>query len=30
VGGGRGLQNYGQQKIAMEVTWRFLTNVQHT
>ena len=25
-----GLQNYGQQKIAMEVTWRFLTNVQHT
>ncbi len=25
-----GLQNYGQQKIAMEVTRRFLTNVQHT
>jgi alpha,alpha-trehalase len=25
-----GLQNYGQNKIAMDVTWRFLTNVQHT
>ncbi len=25
-----GLQNYGQQKIAMEVSWRFLSNVQHT
>ncbi|WP_447510255.1 alpha,alpha-trehalase [Citrobacter gillenii] len=25
-----GLQNYGQDKVAMEVTWRFLTNVQHT
>lgn len=25
-----GLQNYGQQKMAMEVTWRFLSNVQHT
>ena len=25
-----GLQNYGQDKIAMDVTWRFLTNVQHT
>ncbi|MDG2830191.1 trehalase family glycosidase, partial [Vibrio parahaemolyticus] len=25
-----GLQDYGQQKITMEVTWRFLTNVQHT
>ncbi|HDS1153965.1 TPA: alpha,alpha-trehalase TreA [Pluralibacter gergoviae] len=25
-----GLQNYGNQKVAMEVTWRFLTNVQHT
>lgn len=25
-----GLQNYGQEKVAMEVTWRFLTNVQHT
>ncbi len=31
VGGGRGLQaSLVQQKIAMEVTWRFLTNVQHT
>jgi len=25
-----GLQNYDQQKLAMEVSWRFLTNVQHT
>ncbi|WP_213132547.1 alpha,alpha-trehalase [Citrobacter sp. FP75] len=25
-----GLQNYGQDKVAMDVTWRFLTNVQHT
>ena len=25
-----GLQNYGQQKVAMDVTWRFLSNVQHT
>ncbi|WP_436857635.1 alpha,alpha-trehalase [Citrobacter tructae] len=25
-----GLQNYGQENVAMEVTWRFLTNVQHT
>ncbi|MCS2159430.1 alpha,alpha-trehalase [Scandinavium sp. H11S7] len=25
-----GLQNYGQDKIAMDVSWRFLTNVQHT
>ena len=25
-----GLQNYGQQKLAMDVTWRFLSNVQHT
>lgn len=25
-----GLQNYGQDDVAMEVTWRFLTNVQHT
>jgi alpha,alpha-trehalase len=25
-----GLQKYGQQKIAMEVSWRFLSNVQHT
>ncbi|ROP62370.1 alpha,alpha-trehalase [Enterobacter sp. BIGb0383] len=25
-----GLQNYGHQQIAMEVSWRFLTNVQHT
>ncbi|HBL4907217.1 alpha,alpha-trehalase [Enterobacter hormaechei] len=25
-----GLQNYGQQKVAMDVTWRFLKNVQHT
>lgn len=25
-----GLQNYGQDTIAMDVTWRFLTNVQHT
>ena len=25
-----GLQNYGQKKVAMEVTWRFLSNVQHT
>ena len=26
----QGLQNYDQQKIAMEVSWRFLSNVQHT
>ncbi|PAC66858.1 hypothetical protein CGS27_30990, partial [Enterobacter cloacae] len=25
-----GLQNYGQQKVAMDVTRRFLKNVQHT
>ncbi|UGS40193.1 alpha,alpha-trehalase [Pseudocitrobacter corydidari] len=25
-----GLQNYGQEKVAMDVTWRFLSNVQHT
>lgn len=25
-----GLQNYGQGKVAMDVTWRFLKNVQHT
>lgn len=25
-----GLQNYGHQDLAMEVSWRFLTNVQHT
>ena len=25
-----GLQNYGNEKVAMELTWRFLTNVQHT
>ena len=25
-----GLQNYGQDNVAMDVTWRFLTNVQHT
>ena len=25
-----GLQNYGQDTAAMDVTWRFLTNVQHT
>ncbi|MTH47144.1 alpha,alpha-trehalase TreA [Intestinirhabdus alba] len=25
-----GLQNYGQSKAAMEIVWRFLTNVQHT
>lgn len=25
-----GLQNYGHKDLAMEVTWRFLTNVQHT
>lgn len=25
-----GLQNYGQDKVAMDVTWRFLKNVQHT
>ena len=25
-----GLQNYGHQQVAMEVSWRFLTNVQHT
>ncbi|WP_314140207.1 alpha,alpha-trehalase [Buttiauxella noackiae] len=25
-----GLQNYGHKDLAMEVTWRFMTNVQHT
>lgn len=25
-----GLQNYGHKDLAMEVSWRFLTNVQHT
>ncbi len=25
-----GLQNYGQDKVAMDVTRRFLKNVQHT
>lgn len=25
-----GLQNYGQDRLSMEVTWRFLSNVQHT
>ncbi|MRS16077.1 alpha,alpha-trehalase TreA [Enterobacteriaceae bacterium RIT691] len=25
-----GLQNYGKENIAMEVSWRFLSNVQHT
>lgn len=25
-----GLQNYGQEKVSMDVTWRFLKNVQHT
>ncbi|MBJ8926430.1 alpha,alpha-trehalase [Citrobacter sp. FDAARGOS_156] len=25
-----GLQNYGKNDVAMDVTWRFLTNVQHT
>lgn len=25
-----GLQNYGQDNVAMDVTWRFLTIVQHT
>ncbi|WP_437888642.1 alpha,alpha-trehalase [Phytobacter sp. V91] len=25
-----GLKNYDQQKLAMDVTWRFLSNVQHT
>lgn len=25
-----GLQNYGNEKVAMEITWRFLSNVQHT
>ncbi|UXY12965.1 alpha,alpha-trehalase [Kosakonia sp. ML.JS2a] len=25
-----GLQNYDHQKLAMDVSWRFLTNVQHT
>jgi len=25
-----GLQNYGKETLAMEVSWRFLTNVQHT
>jgi len=25
-----GLQNYGHQQVAMEISWRFLTNVQHT
>ncbi|MEB1029800.1 alpha,alpha-trehalase [Citrobacter youngae] len=28
--GASGLQNYGQNDVAMDVTWRFLTNVQHT
>ena len=26
----KGLQNYGQEKVSMDVTWRFLKNVQHT
>jgi alpha,alpha-trehalase len=30
VGGGRGPAKLWPAKIAMEVTWRFLTNVQHT
>jgi len=25
-----GLNNYGQKALAMDITWRFLTNVQHT
>ena len=25
-----GLQNYGQEKVSKDVTWRFLKNVQHT
>lgn len=25
-----GLQNYDQKKLSMDVTWRFLSNVQHT
>ena len=25
-----GSQNYGQEKVSMDVTWRFLKNVQHT
>ncbi|POT59263.1 alpha,alpha-trehalase [Citrobacter amalonaticus] len=25
-----GLQNYGQTDVAMDISWRFLTNVQHT
>ena len=25
-----GLQNYGKEKVSMDVTWRFLKNVQHT
>ena len=25
-----GLQNYGQEKVSMDVTWLFLKNVQHT
>jgi len=25
-----GLENYGHKDLSMEVTWRFLTNVQHT
>ncbi|MCK6937979.1 alpha,alpha-trehalase [Enterobacter roggenkampii] len=25
-----GLQNYGQEKVSMDVTWRFLKNIQHT
>lgn len=25
-----GLQNYGKERVALEVSWRFLTNVQHT
>jgi len=24
------LQNYDQKKLSMDVTWRFLSNVQHT
>ncbi|ADO48261.1 alpha,alpha-trehalase TreA [[Enterobacter] lignolyticus] len=25
-----GLQNYGEDKVAMDISWSFLTNVQHT
>lgn len=25
-----GLQNYGQKEVAMDISWHFLTNVQHT